>query len=500
MKYSFSQKSRGRGGYSRGVRALGPKGNKNSKYIDPNKFINKAETPEEAVPYEAAHTFTDFAFDAKIQANLDAKSYVVPSPIQDQAIPEILKGRDVIGLANTGTGKTAAFLLPIIQGHLNNSKLGPALIMAPTRELAHQIKDECVAFTKGTQIRSAVCVGGQNMYAQIQQLKRNPQIIIGTPGRLKDLMNQGKLHVDDVSVLVLDEVDRMLDMGFIHDMRAIIGLTPANRQSLFFSATMTKEISALAQTFLTGPITISVVVSETSNHVDQDVIYVANQDDKSLHLAGLLARDEFQKVIVFGETKWGVQKLARRLEQAGLKVAAIHGDKTQGQRLRALKDFKEDRVQTLVATDVAARGLDIPLVSHVINYDIPQTYEDYTHRIGRTGRAGNMGAALTFVISGDPIALAKTEARYPLDRQALPAMAEHKPFAEALAVGHEQRSASPRGGRDGFRRQEGAKPGYGKRPSGGSSQRPDKASAKKALSLDGEFEKIQRRPFGKKRK
>ncbi len=458
MKYSFSNKPHNRGGNSRGVRALGPKSSKKSSQLDINRFINKAQALSEQTPYVSKHTFADFGFEAKIATNLADKGYKQPSAIQDQAIPVVMEGKDVIGLANTGTGKTAAFLLPIINSHLENSRLGPALIMVPTRELAVQIKDECIAFTKGTAIRSAVCVGGQNIYGQISQLKRNPQIIIGTPGRLKDLHNQNKLRLDDVSVLVLDEVDRMLDMGFIHDMRAIVGMTPNDRQSLFFSATMTREIESMAHTFQKNPVTISVVVSETSNHVEQNVIYVASQDAKAEMLIELLEKPEFSKVIVFGATKWGVQKLAHKLEQAGVSAAAIHGDKTQGQRMRALNDFKAEKARALIATDVAARGLDIPLVTHVINYDIPQSYDDYTHRIGRTGRAGNSGNALTFVVGRAP------SDEYPNPRMQTQPRSHtgptHKPFAKAFAGGGQR---SQFGGRN------------------------DRKSSPKSLSTDGQF-------------
>ena len=307
-----------------------------------------------------------------------------------------MAGHDLIGLANTGTGKTATFLLPIIDRILSGNR-EESLIIVPTRELALQINDECTAFTQGLGIKTAVCIGGQSMYKQIAQLKKGPQIVIGTPGRLKDLIVRRNLSLNRSHVLVLDEVDRMLDMGFIHDIRFLVDSMPKQRQSLFFSATMTKEIDALAHTFLTDPITISVRTRETSEHVEQDVVFTTSQDDKMDQLHKMLQRPEFSKVIVFGGTKWGVQKIAQKLEQQGIRVSAIHGNKTQPQRAKALAQFKDNRIQALIATDVAARGLDIPNVTHVINFDIPQTYEDYTHRIGRTGRAGQTGTALTFV-------------------------------------------------------------------------------------------------------
>lgn len=374
-------------------------------HIPVERFINQRVVQENIQPYQARHTFADFDFDQRLNKNLQARGYHTPTPIQDQSLKLILEGKDVIGLANTGTGKTAAFLLPIIQAKLNlataraDHQPGKALIIVPTRELATQILDEFRIFAAGTPITATVCVGGANINRQIQSLRRHPHIIIGTPGRLKDLYNQRKLPLAECSTLVLDEVDRMLDMGFIHDIRFLAEKLPSMRQSLCFSATMTKDIEALIHDFLTDPITVSVRTRPTSDNVKQDVVYVQHKDDKPVKLESLLTQPEFTKVLVFGGTKWGVEKLALRLQKSGLKVAAIHGNKSQPQRQRALDDFKAAKVQALIATDVAARGLDVPNVSHVINYDIPQTYEEYIHRIGRTGRANQVGQALTFVLA-----------------------------------------------------------------------------------------------------
>ena len=367
------------------------------QYIDPQKFINRAIAPAEEVVFNPNHHFTDFGFMKALEANVTSKGYDQPTPIQDGAIKPVLAGRDLIGLANTGTGKTAAFVLPMIQRLKTELPNRTALIIAPTRELASQIDDEFRAFAQGLGLYSALCVGGLNISRQISQLRRRPQVIIGTPGRLKDLFEQRALQLDRTGIVVLDEADRMLDMGFIQDIRFLLDKLPAVRQSLCFSATITPEIQRLLDQMLKDPVTISVRTSETSDHVEQDIIKANGKDEKFGILLGLLREPDFDKVLIFGRTKWSVQHLADDLTRQGLRAEAIHGNKSQPQRQRALKAFKEGRVDILVATDVAARGLDIPMVSHVINFDQPTTYDDYVHRIGRTGRAGNQGKALTFV-------------------------------------------------------------------------------------------------------
>ncbi|MBI2798623.1 DEAD/DEAH box helicase [Candidatus Saccharibacteria bacterium] len=383
--------------YSSSQRGRKQRPNRQGGYINPEKFINKATARSEVVEYEPTHRFVDFALSDALKRNIVAKGYEVPTPIQDQSIPAVLEGRDLIGLANTGTGKTAAFLLPIINNLMAKNGQGGVLIVAPTRELAVQIDDEFKAFAKGLNLYSALCVGGANMQRQIRALARKPQFVIGTPGRLKDLVGQGALRLNNTNHLVLDEADRMLDMGFIKDIQFLIDQLPKVRQSLCFSATITPTIERLIQNILNDPVTVSVRTTETSEHVEQDVIRAYSKDEKLKMLIGMLKKPEFEKVLVFGETKWGVQRLADTLTKQGLKAAAIHGNKSQSQRQRALDAFKKNDVRILVATDVAARGLDIPNVSHVINFDQPGTYEDYIHRIGRTGRAGNSGQALTFV-------------------------------------------------------------------------------------------------------
>lgn len=384
---SFGGRSGGRGG------SKGP----SKKFIHPSKFINKATQKADEVTYDATHKFVDFAFGPQLQANIASKNYDTPSAIQDQAIPSILEGRDVIGLANTGTGKTAAFLLPIIEKETDNTISPTTLIMAPTRELAQQIDEEFRIFAKGLNLFSALIVGGVSVDRQIRDLKRRPKFIIGTPGRLKDLIGRKLIPLDRMTTLVLDEADRMLDMGFLPDIRAIVGGMPTERQTLFFSATITPEIQMLVNTFLKDPVTVSVRTSETSEHVEQTVIEARDKAHKIELLTEMLKGPGYDKVLVFGETKFGVQRLSDHLDNSGIPSVAIHGNKNQSQRQRALKQFKDERVRVLVATDVAARGLDIPNVSHVINFDTPQNYEDYIHRIGRTGRAGASGKAHTFI-------------------------------------------------------------------------------------------------------
>ena len=386
--------SRGRGGRSGGSR--GPV----KKYINPSKFINQATPKAEEVPYVPTHKFADFPFSSQLHHNIAKKGYVLPSSIQDQAISHIIEGKDVIGIANTGTGKTAAFLLPIIEHQTGVSLRPSVLIIAPTRELAQQIDEQFRDFSQGLDLYSALVVGGMPAERQIRDLKRRPHFIIGTPGRLKDLMNRRHINLENINTLVLDEADRMLDMGFLPDIRAIVTETPRERQTLLFSATITPEITAIINNLSKNPVTISVRTSETNEHIEQDVIEARDKTHKVELLTEMLRdRDLYDKVLVFGETKFGVQRLSDHLDNSGISSIAIHGNKNQSQRARALKQFKDGRVRVMVATDVAARGLDIPNVSHVINFDTPQTYDDYIHRIGRTGRGGASGHAHTFIDS-----------------------------------------------------------------------------------------------------
>lgn len=397
-RFGGSSNSRPQGGGYRGNsngggRSRGPA----KKYIHPSKFINKAVAKADEITYEAKNKFSDFPFGSQLAHNIAQKGYEMPSAIQDQAIPFIIDGKDVIGLANTGTGKTAAFLLPIIERQSGVSQRPSVLIIAPTRELAQQIDEEFRDYARGLDLYSALIVGGVSVDRQIRDLKRHPHFIIGTPGRLKDLINRRLVRLDTMTTLVLDEADRMLDMGFLPDIRAIVNDMPTDRQTLFFSATITPEIQALVNTFLKDPVTISVRTSETNEHIEQTVIEARDKNQKVELLTEMLRGKDYEKVLVFGETKFGVQRLSDHLDNSGIPSVAIHGNKNQSQRQRALKQFKDSRVRVMVATDVAARGLDIPNVSHVINFDTPQNYEDYIHRIGRTGRAGASGKAHTFI-------------------------------------------------------------------------------------------------------
>ncbi len=376
-----------------------PQKQKRGVYIHPSKFISRASGVVEETPYAATHTFADFNLRPALFANVSKKGYVTPSAIQDQSIPLTMAGHDVIGLANTGTGKTAAFLLPIIDALATQPKTLSVLILAPTRELAQQIDEQFRDFSYGMRLFSTLLVGGMNMDRQIRQLERQPHVIIGTPGRTMDHIKRGTLVLDHISTFVLDEADRMLDMGFIRDIRTVAEKIPTNRQTLFFSATMTPQIRELTAEFLRDPKTVTAIIRETSDNVDQDVVEASSKEEKLEKLLTMLQGDDFNKVLLFGETKFGVQRLSDHLEKSGISSVAIHGNKSQSQRQRALKAFKDSQARVLVATDVASRGLDIPNVSHVINFDQPATYEDYVHRIGRTGRGGAKGKALTFVSS-----------------------------------------------------------------------------------------------------
>jgi ATP-dependent RNA helicase RhlE len=362
--------------------------------LNPLMFVRKAVDVVETA-YAPVNVFSDFELDETVKKNILTRGYDKPTPIQDQAIPSILEGRDLVGIANTGTGKTAAFLLPLIT-KVAKDRNQRVLIVTPTRELAAQIQDEFKRFSAGMNMYSTLCIGGASLNVQFRELSRRPNFVIGTPGRIKDLENRRRLDLRQYQNVVLDEVDRMLDMGFIHDIREIISFLPQNRQSLFFSATMPEKIKAVMQTFLVNPVMVQVKTGNTANNVDQDIIRTRGRDKVEI-LHQLLIKQEFSKVLVFGRTKWGVNKLEINLAGRGFKVAAIHGNKSQGQRQRALRQLKNDDVQVLLATDVASRGIDVEDITHVINYDVPETYDDFVHRIGRTGRAGKKGVALTFI-------------------------------------------------------------------------------------------------------
>ncbi|MBI5452917.1 DEAD/DEAH box helicase [Candidatus Gottesmanbacteria bacterium] len=363
--------------------------------MDANLFVKKAVQTEVKNDEISSVLFADYAIDDKLKRNIADRGFTTPTPIQEKTIPYLLEGRDVIGIANTGTGKTAAFLIPLIDKAYKNRD-ERILIITPTRELALQIVDEFRELEKGMGLDAALCIGGANIQRQEKKLWQKPHFVIGTPGRLKDFINRRKLDLSLFRSIVLDEVDRMVDIGFLKDVQFIVSQLPQKRHSLFFSATVSDKAKSIMQGFVNNPVTVSVKQQATSENVDQDIIRVpGHQKIEKLH--ELLTTDGFDKVLIFGRTKWGIEKLMTALMDRGFKAAAIHGNKTQGQRQRALEQFKQDEVKILLATDVASRGLDIQNVTHVINYDAPESYDDYVHRIGRTGRADKKGTALTFV-------------------------------------------------------------------------------------------------------
>jgi ATP-dependent RNA helicase RhlE len=333
---------------------------------------------------------------------LEEEGYSNPTPIQEQAIPEILLGQDLVACAQTGTGKTGAFAIPILNlihrivGSANKAKHIRTLVVTPTRELAIQIDESFKTYGKYTNVKSLVIFGGVNQVPQVNELKNGVDVLIATPGRLLDLHKQGYIDLDHMHHLVLDEADQMLDMGFINDVKKIIKLTPDNRQTLLFSATMPLAIRELADTFLTKPKYISVTpISSTAENVSQKVYFV-NKDDKRLLLKQLIIQESLSNALVFTRTKHGADNIVKVLKKASIKAEAIHGDKSQNARQRVLEQFKNKEIDILVATDIAARGIDIEQLPFVINFDIPNISETYVHRIGRTGRAGNSGLAISF--------------------------------------------------------------------------------------------------------
>jgi ATP-dependent RNA helicase RhlE len=338
---------------------------------------------------------------AALVSRLRAMGLTDPTPIQKQAIPHALNGRDVMGLAQTGTGKTAAFGVPLVAQMLAlGGRPAPrhvrGLVLAPTRELASPIAVNLRAFCESTPLRVAMVVGGQSINVQMKRLERGVDLLVATPGRLLDLMDRGAVRLDDTSFLVLDEADQMLDMGFIHDLRKIAAVLPQERQTMLFSATMPKQMNELATSYLRRPIRIEVSPpGKAADKVTQEVHFIAKTEKPSL-LIEMLARHKGERALVFGRTKHGSEKLMKTLVKAGFEAGSIHGNKSQGQRDRAIAGFKSGEITVLVATDVAARGLDIPDVKHVYNFDLPNVPDNYVHRIGRTARAGKDGAAIAF--------------------------------------------------------------------------------------------------------
>jgi ATP-dependent RNA helicase RhlE len=334
-----------------------------------------------------------------IQRALDAEGYTTPTPIQQQAIPLVLEGRDVLGCAQTGTGKTAAFSIPILQQlyqQREHKKGIQVLILTPTRELAIQIDESIAAYGKFTRTTHTVIFGGVTQLRQTTALKRGVEILVATPGRLLDLMNQGFIDLRNLSIFVLDEADRMLDMGFINDVKKVITKLPAKRQTLFFSATMPPEIQKLADVLLKNPAKIEVTPPSSTVDKIQQSLYYTTKAEKPKLLLHLMEEKSIETALVFTRTKHGADKVVKFLQRADIRAAAIHGNKSQNARQNALNDFKAGKLQVLVATDIAARGIDIDELTHVFNFDLPNIPETYVHRIGRTGRAGNNGVAIAF--------------------------------------------------------------------------------------------------------
>ncbi|MDQ5879624.1 MAG: ATP-dependent helicase RhlE [Pseudomonadota bacterium] len=422
--------------------------------------------------------FTELGLSAEIQRAVAAQGYDTPTPIQAQAIPVVLAGRDLMACAQTGTGKTAGFTLPILQllsGGRAKPKRPRVLVLTPTRELAMQVEESVRTYGKHLPLTSLCVFGGVGINPQIQGLARGVDILVATPGRLLDHMQQRTVDLSDIKILVLDEADRMLDMGFIRDIRKILAVMPKQRQSLLFSATFSDEIRELAHTFLNDPASVEVARRNTTvETVAQRVIYV-DREKKSELLIHLLQSHGWHQVLVFARTKHGSDALARKIEKAGISSAALHGNKSQGARVRALNDFKDGKLVVLVATDIAARGLDIDALPHVINFELPNIPEDYVHRIGRTGRAGMEGEALSLVCADERLYLRDIEKliKREIDKETLPGF---EPIHTAAVSpppqrrgGNPQRQGQPgnggnRGGRGGGAKPQGtaaaAKPGH----------------------------------------
>jgi ATP-dependent RNA helicase RhlE len=373
-------------------------------------------------------SFTSLNLIEPVMKALTAEGYTIPTPIQKQAIPHVLEGRDLQGCAQTGTGKTAAFAIPIIQ--LLHTQKQPksgikVLVLTPTRELAIQIEESFATYGKYSNIRHAIVYGGVSQLPQTKALKRGVDVLVATPGRLLDLINQGYINLKQLEIFVLDEADRMLDMGFINDIRKVIRLLPAKRQTLFFSATMPKEIEKLASDLLNNPVMVEVTPPTSTVDKIAQSIYHTSKADKSKMLLHLIKEQDIQTALVFTRTKHGADKVVKFLHRADVRAAAIHGNKSQNARQNALKEFKSGRLTVLVATDIAARGIDIDELSHVFNYDLPNVPETYIHRIGRTGRAGLNGTAIAFCDADERKELRDIEK---LIHQRIP-MVENHPYA-----------------------------------------------------------------------
>jgi len=372
-------------------------GGQKKSTLNPALLVKKA-TGKVVKNYESERLISDLPISPNLKECLISKGFKRPTEIQDRTLESLLAKRDLLGIAQTGTGKTGAFLIPIIEQLLENKQKNYALVMVPTRELAIQVEEEFQSMAKGLGIYSACFIGGTNINKDINNLKKASHVIIGTPGRLLDLSNRKNLDFSRFNTLVLDEFDRMLDMGFVHDVKRIMNSMHKRKHTLLFSATLDKTQESLITEILKDPIKVKVSTGDsTGDHIDQDIIRLQQGEDKFEVLVDLISSGEYQKVLLFEETKHKANRLCGKLNKSGISSDQIHGNKSQNARQRALSSFKEGKIRVLVATDVAARGIDVSDVTHVINYQVPQTFDSYIHRIGRTGRAGKTGKAFTFV-------------------------------------------------------------------------------------------------------
>jgi|TARA_R110002012_G_scaffold321121_2_gene547499 ATP-dependent RNA helicase RhlE len=396
-------------------------------------------------------SFKNLGLSDSLLKAISEKGYETPTPIQQKAIPRILEGKDVLASAQTGTGKTAGFTLPMLQKLANAKQMHKrpvrALVLTPTRELAAQVYDDVKTYSKYVDIRSTVIFGGVNANPQIRTMKQGVDILVATPGRLLDLHNQGIFSLKSVEFLVLDEADRMLDMGFARDINKILALLPKRRQNLLFSATFSKEIKKLANSFLYQPVLVEATPENTTAEKVDQLIFKTDKAKKTDLVIKLISEGNWQQVLIFTRTKHGANRLAQKLDKAKITSAAIHGNKSQGARTKALANFKSGNVRVLVATDIAARGLDIPLLPHVINYELPNIPEDYVHRIGRTGRAGASGEAIS-IVSVDEFEYVRAIEKLlgeRLDQKTIPGFEVTENLQEVLDKKAENKAANQRG-------------------------------------------------------
>ena len=378
-------------------RTAGRAGTNKVSSINPNQLIKRAVQKEED-EFVPGWSFDQMSLHPRLKKALHQKGYTNPTEIQEKTISTLIEGRDLLGIAKTGTGKTAAYLIPVIHRLLSGDRPFQSLILVPTRELALQVEGEFNSLTKGLGFAAACFVGGKSISNDFRKLRMMNHLVVGTPGRLIDLMNRGVLRLNSFSLLVIDEFDRMLDMGFIQDVNRIVAAVQDREQTLLFSATLDKTQRKMIDELLTNPVEVNINYTDISgDHIDQDIVRVGSNEDKFAVLLSMLHQEEFTRVLLFADTKRMVERMGLQLQRSGIRTEVIHGDKSQYMREKALNSFKKGQVQVLVATDVAARGLDISDVTHVINYQLPRDYESYVHRIGRTGRAGKEGKAFTFV-------------------------------------------------------------------------------------------------------